>query len=229
MTWRMNPRAKVYNRAWDFLRYEIAPDIALVQDALPPDELGEDEYFVYPKTKEINGKTGGSGIWARGTVEQLKIDTAFSRRLIGARVSLLKWPHQLYVISMYGRYREKSLVAPNLHRMISDLHPVLVAHKGRIILGGDWYADPKYNEKYPFISPLHRLVFERLEDRYYGLRRCNKKALKTFYHPSGCSFQNDYLYASKYLLWWRMKCDTVAYPKGYWFSDHLPVLAEFRV
>ena len=172
---------------------------------------------------------GASGIWARDSADRLNIDTSFSCRLIGARVSLQKWPFNLYAISMYGRFNEKPQVTRNLHRMISDLHPLLVSHKGRIVLGGDWYADPEYNKRYPYISPLHKLVFDRLEDRYYGLSRCNRKPIKSFYHSSGYTFQNDYIYASDPLLQRQVKCETVNYPKGYWFSDHLPVLAEFRV
>jgi hypothetical protein len=62
----MDHRKKVKKRAWDFLRDEIAPDIALVQEAYWPDELGEGERFVYPESDEIPVKlqdsVGASGI-----------------------------------------------------------------------------------------------------------------------------------------------------------------------
>ena len=230
VTWKMNPRAKEKQKAWDFLRYELAPDIALVQDAISPEELGQGEQFIYPKEEKNKSDIVASGIWARNPIhiEQVKIDSVLSRRLVGAEITQFEWPRRLYVFSMFGRHWKKSQVSPNLHSMISDLHPFLEAHKGRIILGGDWYIDSRYNERYPYLSPLHKLIFERLEDRYYGLKRCNKEPLRTFYHSSGCSYQNDYLYASETLFWRLIKCETVMYPRGSWFSDHFPVLAEWR-
>src|SRR4030043_1658435 len=141
VTWNLNHRVKVKKRAWDFLRYEVAPDIALVQEAHPPDDLGEGERFAYPEMKEIRGKIGASGIWSRALpIHRMGITTALPDALVAATVTLPKWETRLPMISMYGTFAKTSHVTPNLHRMISDLHPVFTsrASRGRIILGGAW-------------------------------------------------------------------------------------------
>ena len=232
VTWNMAHRKKVKQRAWDFLRYEVAPDIALVQEAHPPDSLGAGELFVYPEPEEIKGKIGASGIWSRALpIHRVDITTALPDALIAAAVTLPKWETRLHVVSMYGTFDKTSHVTPNLHRMISDLHPLFIgkASRGRIIVGGDWNVDPKFNENYPRSGPLHRLVLERLEDPYYGLQKCNKKPLRTIAHGSKFSYQDDYIYASNRLIPKLVSCDVVKDPIVEKLSDHLPVVAEFKV
>jgi exonuclease III len=131
---------------------------------------------------------------------------------------------------MYGTFDATSHVTPNLHRMISDLHPLLIdkAYRGRIVIGGDWNVDCSYNDIYPGKAPLHRLVFERLEDPFYGLQRCNKDPLRTIRHQSKFSYQDDYIYVSKTLVP-KVSCDVVDHPVTNDLSDHLPVLAVLEV
>jgi len=232
VTWNMNHRVRLKKRAWDFLRYEIAPDIALVQEAHPPEDLRQGEAFFYPEPSEICGKIGASGIWSRNLpTERLSLKTSLPDALIAAAISLPRWTSRLHFISMYGTFDRTSHVTPNLHRMISDLHPILASKdsKERIILGGDWNIDPTYNENYPHSAPLHKLVFERLEDPFYGLQRCNKEPLKTISHGSKISYQDDYIYVSKLLIPRLISCDVVKAPEVESLSDHLPVLAIFKV
>jgi endonuclease/exonuclease/phosphatase family metal-dependent hydrolase len=136
----------------------------------------------------------------------------------------------LLTISMYGTFDSTSHVTPNLHRMISDLHYLLIdkAHKGRIIIGGDWNVDRDYNKINPGKARLHRLVFERLEDPFYGLQRCNKEPLRTIRHQSKFPYQDDYIYVSKALMR-KVSCEVVSDPVLKELSDHLPVVAEFEV
>ncbi|HUU37490.1 MAG TPA: endonuclease/exonuclease/phosphatase family protein [Candidatus Desulfaltia sp.] len=212
VTWNMNHRVKLKKCAWNFLRYEVAPDIALVQEAHPPDDLGEGERFVYPEIEEIRGKIGASGIWSRALpIHRIGITTALPDALVAATFTLPKSETRFHVISMYGTFDETSHVTPNLHRMISDLHPVFTsrASRERIILGGDWNIDPKYNENYPSSAPLHRIVLERLEDPFYGLQKCNKESLRTINHGSKFSYQDDYIYVSKWLIRRLISCDVV--------------------
>lgn len=228
LTWNMAHRVRVKKRAWGFLRYEVAPDIALVQEAHPPDSLGEREQFVYPEKEEIGGKIGASGIWSRSLpICRVGIRTALPDALIAAAVVLPKWETSLHVISMYGTFDQTSHVTPNLHRMISDLHPLLSGKgsRGRIIIGGDWNIDPKYNENYPRSGALHSLVLERLEDPYYNLQKCNKESFKTFIRGS---YQDDYIYASMGLIGKLISCEAVKHAELEKLSDHLPVVATFE-
>jgi exonuclease III len=158
--------------------------------------------------------------------------TALPSALIAGAVSLPKWESQLFLISMYGTFDLASQVTPNLHRMISDLHPLFSgkASKGRIIIGGDWNVDRKYNRINAGKAPLHRIVFERLEDPFYGLKRTNEKPLRTINHRSKFSYQNDYIYASKRLLPRLLKpAEVVKDLVVEALSDHYPVIAEFEV
>jgi len=230
VTWNMAHRVRMKKRAWDFLRYEITPDIAMVQEAHPPDSSQDGEQFVYPR--EVTGTIGASGIWSRNlAMRRVEFITALPNALIASAVSLTKGQTPLLVISMYGTFDRTSHVTPNLHRMISDLHPLLTdkAYKGRIILGGDWNVDRGYNKVNPGTAPLHELVFERLEDEFYGLQRCNNEPLQTIRRRSIYSYQDDYIYVSKGLFPSLVSCEVVRDPEVEALSDHLPVVAVFDI
>jgi len=230
VTWNMAHRVRVKKRAWDFLRYELAPDIALVQEAHPPDSSRDGEQFVYPE--EAIGSIGASGIWSRELpMHRVEITTTLPNAVIASTVSLPKGQISLLVISMYGIFDKTSHVTPNLHRMISDLHPRFIekAYRGRIMIGGDWNIDRGYNKLYPGKGPLHGLVFDRLEDSFYGLQRCNKEPLRTIRHRSIYSYQDDYIYVSKRLIPKLISCDVVKDPVAETLSDHLPVVAVFEM
>ena len=229
VSWNMNHNKKVKERAWDFLRYKVAPDIALVQECHPPGHLGNGEQFIYPDG--VTGTIGASGIWSRElSVQRVPLATSLPNALVACTVTLPNGEAPLLAISMYGTFDSTSHVTPNLHRMISDLHHLLIdkTNKGRIMIGGDWNIDRKYNEINPVKAPLHRLVFERLEDPFYGLVRCNKEPLRTIRHRSRFSYQDDYIYVSKALIR-KVSCEVVDDPVARELSDHLPVVAEFEV
>ncbi len=229
VTWNMNHNRKAGKCAWDFLRYEVKPDIALVQEAHLPVDILPGEQFIYPDT--VTGSIGASGIWSRERpLHRAPLATSFTDALVACKVILPNGKPPLLAISMYGTFDATSHVTPNLHRMISDLHVLLIdkAYKGRIMIGGDWNIDRKYNEINPGKAPQHRLVFERLEDPFYGLVRYNKEALRTIRHRSQHSYQDDYIYVSKALMG-KVSCEVVDYPVARELSDHLPVVAEFEV
>ena len=229
VTWNMNHGKRVKERAWDFLRYKVAPDIALVQEAHRPVGLGKGEQFIYPDT--VTGTIGASGIWSRELpLQQVPLATSLPNALIAGTVALPSGKAPLLAISMYGTFDTTSHVTPNLHRMISDLHHMLIdkAYKGRIVIGGDWNVDRSYNKINKGKAPLHSLVFERLEDPFYGLVRCNKEPLRTIRHGSRFSYQDDYIYVSKALMR-KSSCKVVEDPVTNELSDHLPVVAEFEV
>jgi exonuclease III len=230
VTWNMAHRVRMKKRAWDFLRYEIAPDIAMVQEAHLPDSIREGEQFVCPEN--VTGTIGASGIWSRElALHRVPLDTTLPNAVIVSTVSLPKGLAPLLVISMYGTFDKTSHVTPNLHRMISDLHPVLISktYKGRILLGGDWNIDRSYNEINPGTAPRHELVFERLEDEFYGLQRCNKEPLRTIMHRSKFAYQDDYIYASENVIPKLISCGVVKDPDVEKLSDHQPVVAVFEM
>lgn len=188
--------------------------------------------FCQLKLFRSHKKIGASGIWSRELpIRRLGVTTALPDALIAASVSLAKWPNRLHVISMYGTFDKTNHVTPNLHRMISDLHPLFIgrANRKRIILGGDWNIDPKYNDNYPHSAPFHRLVFERLEGPFYGLQKCNKEPLRTIIRRNKFSYQDDYIYANKWLVDRLISCDVVKTHEAASLSDHLPVLVVFKL
>jgi exonuclease III len=230
VTWNMAHRVRLKKRAWDFLRYVIAPDLALVQEAHPPESFRDGAQFIYPEN--VTGTIGASGIWSRELpLDRVSLDTTLPNAIIASAISLPKGSAPLLVISMYGTFDRTSHVTPNLHRMISDLHSLITdkAYKGKIMIGGDWNIDRSYNKINPGSAPLHRLVFERLEDEFYGLQRCNKEPLRTIRHRSIHSYQDDYIYVSKKLIPKLVSCDVVNDPEVEKLSDHLPVVAVFEL
>lgn len=230
VTWNMAHRVRAKKRAWDFLRYEIAPDIALVQEAHPPVDFRDGEKFIFPD--DVTGTIGASGIWSRELpLDRVEFTTTLPNAVIVSAISLLKGQASLFAISMYGTFDKTSHVTPNLHRMISELHPVFIekAHKGWIMIGGDWNVDRRYDKIYPGKAPLHGLVFDRLEDEFYGLQRCNKEPIRTIMHSSKFSYQDDYIYVSKELIPKVISCEIRKDPELETLSDHLPVVATFEL
>lgn len=227
-SWKRNQEQR--KAAWRYLTETISPDIALLQECVPPAKTDEDSKIIYQK---IGGKRnwGSAVVTQEFPIQELEIKSSYLGALLGAEVTL---PDEslISVISLYGLIDEDGYATTTLHRMLSDLTPLLHGRMGKrlFIMGGDYNVSTQWDEKYKNRDPSHRIFFERLED--FGLVNCTYKYfqshVQTNRHPrSKTPWQNDYIHASKKISDRLVSCEVIDDSEIYEYSDHNPVIAIF--
>jgi len=170
LTWNMNHwRQSESSReaAWRYMWDEIEPDIALLQEFVPPQEASE--------FHSIQNAFGGRMKWGTTIIsEDPGLDQIELRDFIPNALSCadLRIEHDATPLSVMSLYRpiEAGNVTPNLHVMFTDLTSHLLGEMGKrlVVIGGDfntstqWESDGK---RYKGASPT--ILFERIEN--YGL------------------------------------------------------------
>jgi exonuclease III len=217
--------------AWSYLFNELDPDIALLQEVkIQPLHL--DNYnLIYHK---LDGKRDwGSAIVAKNSkLFEHHIQNYYpgSRGLIVAEAQVSK-DISVTVINIYGLIDPDGYATTTLHHMLSDLTPIL--HKERkkkfIVLGGDLNISKQWDERYKNKDPLHRIVFDRLED--FGLVNCTELFygghIKTYSHNRGdFPWQDDYFFVSSNLKERIKSCEVINFDKINELSDHFPIVLE---
>ncbi len=111
-----------------------------------------------------------------------------------------------------------------LHRILSDLTPVLERAASGLVLGGDLNADLGFDEKYG--TKRHAIVFERIED--FGLWHCNRlippARRQTFRRYE--SVMDDHLFVSRSMMNRVLSCQVLANEDVP--SDHFPVVLDLE-
>lgn len=234
-TWNMDYwKRNILQRqaAWEYLTNTISFDIALLQEFVPPTEIDNKYELLY---QEIGGKRNwGSGILSRGlSIQKLEIHSDYPGALLCADVKLSD-ETTLTVISLYGLIDKDGYATTTLHRMLSDLTPLLHKNLGTrlFIIGGDYNVSTQWDERYKNKDPSHKIVFERLED--FGLVNCTykffNKHVQTHHHSkSSFPWQNDYIHVSEKIFACLVSCEVVDDPQIHEFSDHSPVIAVFDI
>ena len=227
-TWNMGhwQYVRKAQASWDYLERVISPEIALVQEAVPPPDRLDSESVLW---REIGGtRKWGSGILVNGfQLHEVQFENSCLGSVIAGEV-LLPDETLLTVISLYGLIDKWGYAITTLHRILSDLTPLLARKKGklRVVIGGDFNASLQCDEQYGGQS--HRIFFERLQD--FGLVDClaifHQGRVQTLRHPkSEVPWQNDYIFASEEVAKRLVSCDVVDDPYVYELSDHNPVVA----
>lgn len=233
VTWNMDywKRNKEQRQdAWDYLTDEIRPDIALLQECVPPPDMSKEYNVIY---REIGGtRNWGSAVLTRGyPIKEVEFENSLPGCVVATEVEV---PGIIMTaISVYGMLCKYNYATTTMHRILSDLTPLLHGQRGSrtFIMGGDYNVSPQWDERYKHRDPSHQLVFDRIEDlklvnctlQYFG------KLVQTNHHArSNYPWQNDYLHASKKLAAKMMSCKVLDDERVREFSNHVPVLAQFR-
>jgi endonuclease/exonuclease/phosphatase family metal-dependent hydrolase len=220
-------------QAWDYLDKEIAADITLLQECVPPKDR--------QKNCCVWSAIGGKRQWGSGVltiqlpIEEVRLDrNDYPGALTVAEVTLAD-KTKIIVVSMYGQLDGLSYSITTLHRMLSDLTHLFngeLRPGGRptIILGGDLNASVQFDPKQK--NESHRIFFQRLED--FGLVDCqgpfNDQRQRTLRHSkSGFPWVNDYIFASATLAKKVVSRQVVEQPEMLGFSDHNPVVVTFEL
>jgi exonuclease III len=220
VTWNMRRRRV----AWNYLLQTLRPDIALVQEAVLPAEPIDGPSLI---VRYIGGtRKWGSGIWSKDfALREREFRNGYPGCVVVAEVMC---PDQrpLTVISLYGLMENRYSIT-TLHRMLSDLTPLLDKKKKRLILGGDFNASVQCDELRSGHS--HRIFFDRLKD--FGLVDCmaNSGYVQTWRCPtSRVPWQLDYIFASIPIAK-NIAGRVIDDPQLYNLSDHNPVVMDIDI
>jgi endonuclease/exonuclease/phosphatase family metal-dependent hydrolase len=221
----------VAQEAWNYLDREVAADIALVQESVPPIER-QNEFSVW---REIDGKRKwGSGVLTNKLpVAEIKLEKNDYPGALTVTDVTLPDNSTFVVVSLYGQMDKHGYSITALHRMLSDLTHLFEGEfrpgrRPKVILGGDFNASPQFDDEYGIKT--HRIFFERLEA--FGLADCQgaftKDRPRTLRHPkSDVPWVNDYIFASKSLVKKVVAQQVIEKPEMCNLSDHNPVVVTF--
>lgn len=135
-------------------------------------------------------------------------------------------------ISVYGIFCKHNYTTTTMHRILSDLTPLLRGDRSNrtFFMGGYYNVSPQWDERYKHRDPSHKLVFDRIEDlrlvdctyQHFG------RQVQTNYHSrSDFPLQNDYIHASRVLTSKLVMCQVLNETPVRDFSDHMPVHIQF--
>lgn len=235
LTWNMDHWKRTREQregAWDYLSRNVSADILLLQECAPPMQDNGPFRVLYRRLDDK--KSWGSAVATRGLpLDEVPFRNGNPGAVIAADVGLLNGL-VLTVVSLYGRFDEDSYVTTGLHRVLSDLTPLLWTERNRrlFIVAGDYNASTQWDERYPNQDPSHQIFFDRLED--LSLVDCTRRHFKQHrqtHRHSGSDFpwQNDYIHASGRLAEKMVRCEVLDDERVRGLSDHNPVVATFDV
>lgn len=254
VSWNMNRwmrSASQRGAAWEFLK-SLKPDFALLQEAVPPDDLPP-SHCVYRREGISRRRPWGSAVVSfSDTITE--IANVVSPH--GARVTQLHRTHPgsvavavtengLALISVYGLIDDGYAVT-TVHRQLSDLTPLFDTTYGKqAVLAGDLNVTTQFDEPH---RSRHRNVLDRIETLglrdALGLERPARGPLngcpckdspcrhvQTQRHPkSAIPWQNDYCFVSNDLVARVSLCRPLdeGQPDPWSYSDHCPLVLELQ-
>ncbi len=211
--------------AWDHLFNVIEPDFALLQEAQVIEARpGNARWTAIGENSAKYGKRGryrwGSAVWARvHKLAEVKVGT------FGGWVQVARAlePEPLTLISIHVELDREGRSVPMLHRILSDLTPIIERAGSSLILGGDLNVDVGFDAKYG--TRRHAIALDRIED--FGLWHCNQLIppgrRRTFGGPG--SVMDDHLFVSRSMMNRVVSCDVLGETGP---SDHYPVVLELQ-
>lgn len=220
--------------AWNYLITELNSDISLLQETKPQvlfDGTYDIHYHKFPQRPDW-----GSAIIFR---KYQHFEYSFNSSYEGSRGLMcfdFKISDKITItaINIYGKIDSEGYATTTLHHMLSDLTPLLHKYKKNryFVIGGDFNASTQWDEKYNGRDPLHKLVFDRIED--FGMLNCTKEIygdhIRTYSHnrkKSNFPWQDDYIFISRNLKKSLVSCNVHNNDKMLELSDHFPVEVIF--
>jgi len=230
VTWNMCywQHRNLFSDSWEYLSQKINPDIALLQETVPPQEENSLKHFVWQTIGEK--RNWGSGIFSKYPVVEVIFGNSYSGYVTVGEVSILN-NAKLTVVSIHAPLEDTYSIIP-LHRIFSDLTLLLEGRMGNrtIVLGGDFNASIQWDRRQK--NESHRIFFERVKN--FGLCDClgkfYTKPIQTYRHPQGNTpWQLDHLFISNEVENTLQKCYVIENENIVKFSDHNPIVAELNI
>jgi hypothetical protein len=243
-TWNLRRRGE----AWHFIDDQLDADIVLAQEAVAPPHR---EHVVYRRGGIGGNRPWGSAVAARLSVREVVRAKSGPMRSSTERIRAA-WPSGG---RSRGRTSDRRLsvsgliddgyAATTMHRILSDLTPLLDSRRERLVLGGDLNVSTQLERPYDRHS---QSVFDRLQNfglvdllrqtagRREALTACPCRDepcthVRTQTHPrSSVPWHNDYLFATRDLADQLVDCYALNEDATVWsISDHCPVVADFEL
>ena len=245
--WRRSPDERA--AAWHRLTRHVAPDVALVQEAVPPVGMrrGAVVYREIGRSRSwgsavvaCNDAVELDEIWAvrtRYSHQTFPVAAAYPGAVAIAQAQIMS-VEPITFVSVYGLIDVYSQTT--LFRIIADLIPLFDSPEGeRVILGGDLNAGtdakpgPEIKRYEAILHSLESLGLANLYERAVVrpdapedclCRRPDCRHLTT--REGGGQF--DYLFATPGLVKDLVRIERFDDPETKGLSDHWPIVAEFR-
>jgi exonuclease III len=207
------------DKAWDYLRKQIRPDLALLQE-VGPTSLDKNEYFTLKKVHQ----NWGTALYTRNmTLEELAIAEEYPGRVSAASFEIT--PNQKAIaVSVHAPIIE-GYVFPHLDRIFDEIERMVSGKT--FIVGGDLNTARLAEKVWPRHG--HGPFFERLsKSRFFD---CHQALLGTeeqtiFRKGSKHPFQDDHLFVSHDLASQVKSCFTLDNETIRSLSGHIPVVTH---
>ncbi len=238
----LKQKKEIRNKAWDYLDNKLCPDIALLQEAVPPENRYSSDNQIFLKVEERD--KWSSGIISKtfhleylDLVTMLNMPKEFRYSVVAAEIllennAIVGKNVKLTVISIYNNIHKLRGATGNLHIILSYLTPLLLNKFGKreFIIGGDLNTSLQWeNQNRRWRGMSQKILFGRIED--FELINCTNKFhgrhIQTYRDKrSEVPWQNDYIFVSKVLEGRLISCDVVDNPEVNKLSDHNPLILE---
>lgn len=141
IAWNMGRRR--HTAAWSYLLEHLVPDVALLQETAPPQEMRQRGHVIHGRA--YANHTWGSAVYVReGSIRELPLPAEHRGWLIAAEVELPN-ADPLVAVSVHARILD-GYVRPNLDRAFEVLEPLLLGRS--FVLGGDLNLSRNYDTAY---------------------------------------------------------------------------------
>ena len=204
-----------HSKAWAYLRNNIKPDLALLQEVSPP-KLSENEYLLF---KHVHG-SWGTALYSRGLpLEELPFQT-HSERVAIAKIKL-ETGQEIAAASIHAPII-KQRVFPYLDKIFDEVESLV---NGRaFIVGGDLNTARLAEEVWP--EHGHGPFFERIAKGQFSdcVQRFFVEEPQTVFRPGQKhAFQDDHIFVSHDLIEKVESCNILNNKLTRAVSDHVPV------
>ena len=210
-----------HNEAWDYLRNEIKPDLALLQEVSPP-KLPENEHILF----RVIHEGWGTALYTRGMpLKELKFKT-HPGRVAAAQVEGASGK-KIVLVSIHAPIIGNR-VFPYLEQIFDEIES-LVANQ-TFIVGGDLNTARLAEKVWP--GHGHGPFFERLAKSIFfdSVHKFHSEEQQTIFRPGQrYPFQDDHIFVSHDLAEQVRSCNVLNNEATRSFSDHIPVLAEISI
>jgi len=211
-----------HNEAWEYLREEIKPDLALLQEVII-NEIQPDEKIILNK---IHGNWGTALCTKKLSLETVEFDSNYPNRVA---LGSTKSPKGFEVIaaSIHAPI-VNNRVFPHLDKIFDELKEVLNCRT--FIVGGDLNSARLCEKVWPGYG--HGPFFKKLSESIFFdcFRKFHEKEEQTFFRK-GCKrpFQDDHLFVSKNLADKVESCYVLNNEITKSLSDHIPIICEIDI
>lgn len=222
ITWNLGywQHKAFHSEAWTYLRGEIKPDLALLQEFSPPN-LEKDENLLFKPIYQ----GWGTALYSRSTkLEEIRFNI-YPARVVAAQLRVSR--RKIFVISVHAPII-KNRVFPYLAEIFDEIENIV--SEQTFIIGGDLNTARLAESVWP--GHGHGPFFERLRDSVFFdcFRKFHDTEQQTFFRKGGKHpFQDDHLFVSHDLADQVISCDILNNEYIRKFSDHAPIVTEITI